>query len=185
FFTRALDQEGLETPAFVINPFTALLVEMVRAQEIDIPTARKYALQVLEITETHAKLIESTMCDMNLKYEKDASGTCFGIDQEGGKSPAAAECCELAADVLEGWPIVVGYAPQQLEELEDITGFYSCDYFVNKYFSGTNLDSLPCEEFKIIASKLRRGECADNHPAFNAMQTEFEERCIVSSGPSD
>jgi len=52
-FTRALDAEGLDAPAFVINPFTALLVEMFTGKEIEQKVAIKYARQVLEITDKH------------------------------------------------------------------------------------------------------------------------------------
>lgn len=51
FFKSALDIDGLETQAFVINPFTALLVEMFRAEEISQDVAVEYARLVLDICE--------------------------------------------------------------------------------------------------------------------------------------
>lgn len=48
-FKAAIDQDGLETPDFVLNPFSALLVELFFAQEIDQQTAQKYQQKVREI----------------------------------------------------------------------------------------------------------------------------------------
>jgi tetratricopeptide (TPR) repeat protein len=49
-FTKSLDIDGLDAHAFVINPFTALLVEMHQNKEIDQEKALKYAKLILEIT---------------------------------------------------------------------------------------------------------------------------------------
>lgn len=48
-FKAAIDQDGLETPDFVLNPFSALLVELYFAKEIDEPTAQTYQQKVREI----------------------------------------------------------------------------------------------------------------------------------------
>ncbi len=51
YFKTALDMDGKETQAFVINPFTALLVEMFRAEQISREVAVEYARMVLDICE--------------------------------------------------------------------------------------------------------------------------------------
>ncbi|HKK74482.1 MAG TPA: hypothetical protein VJ953_05390 [Saprospiraceae bacterium] len=48
-FKAAIDQDGLETPDFVLNPFSALLVELYFADEIDEQTAQTYQQKVREI----------------------------------------------------------------------------------------------------------------------------------------
>lgn len=53
FFSRSVDTDSLETHAFVINPFTALLVEMYNDDKIDQGVAVKYAKKILEITRQH------------------------------------------------------------------------------------------------------------------------------------
>lgn len=138
YFTKVLDKEGLNAPAFVINPFTALLVEMFNAKEVDQKTAVKYAEQVLDITEKQSE---------NMK---------------------------------DGWPIVVGYAPQQLEVFETVEGFFPCSHFKKKYFDAVNLDSVLCDDLDIIYSQLRNGLCPDNDPVFAALVAEKRERCIVT-----
>jgi tetratricopeptide (TPR) repeat protein len=184
-FTTVIDREGLETPAFVINPFTALLTEMFFAREIDTTTAVRYTMQVLAITDKHADLIENAPCDMSLKYTEDASGNCVSTDQNGVQAAAASACCELAEDIAEGWPIVVGYAPQRLVEFETVVGFYPCSYFKEKYFDPIDLDALDCDDFKLTTQQLRRGKCADDDPAIQAMIAEYQERCITSPGPTE
>lgn len=48
-FKAAIDEDGLETPDFVLNPFSALLVELFFAQEIDQETAWTYQQKVRAI----------------------------------------------------------------------------------------------------------------------------------------
>jgi tetratricopeptide (TPR) repeat protein len=139
-FTKVLDKKGLETPAFVINPFTALLVEMFTAKEIDQATAVKYAEQILAISEKQAE---------NMK---------------------------------DGWPIVIGYAPAQLEVFETVPGFFPCSHFNKKYYASVNLDSIECDDISIINTQLKRGLCPDDDPAFARLEAEFRERCI-DGGP--
>lgn len=50
-FKTAYDETGLDAPAFIINPFTALLVEMYQNKEIEKEVAVKYAKQILAVTE--------------------------------------------------------------------------------------------------------------------------------------
>ena len=183
YFTNVIDKEQMETPAFVINPFTALLVEMYFAKEIDKETARKYAMQIQAITQLHADLIEQAPCDMSLKYEQSATGACQSVTEDGAKAAADSKCCALADDVREGWPIVVGYAPQRLEEFESVPGFYSCNYYVDKYFTGQSLDSMSCDDISLLGSQLKGAECADDHPALVALVAEYQKRCISSPGP--
>lgn len=49
-FKAAYNKMGMDAHAFVINPFTALLVEMYQKKEIEKDTALKYAKLVLDIT---------------------------------------------------------------------------------------------------------------------------------------
>jgi tetratricopeptide (TPR) repeat protein len=50
-FTTAIDAFGVDAPAFVVNPFTALLVEMYNNKEIAQDEAVGYAKTVLKITD--------------------------------------------------------------------------------------------------------------------------------------
>jgi hypothetical protein len=48
-FTQAIDAQDMETPVFVINPFTAVLVELIRDEEISMEEAGRYADKVREL----------------------------------------------------------------------------------------------------------------------------------------
>ncbi len=138
-FTKVLDKEGINAPAFVINPFTALLVEMFTAKEINQSTAVKYAKQVLAISEKQAE------------------------------------------NPKDGWPIVIGYAPVQLDVFETVKGFFDCTYYKEKYFDSTNLDSVSCDDIPLIQSQLAWGDCRENDAAFAALEAVRQQRCIVST----
>ena len=54
-FKKSLDTDGTEAQAFVVNPFTALLVEMFQGKQIAQDEAVRYAQLVLEICEKRAE----------------------------------------------------------------------------------------------------------------------------------
>jgi hypothetical protein len=63
-FKAAIDEDGLETPDFVLNPFSALLVELYFAKEIDQETANIYQQKVREIlAEGLANCEKDKSCD--------------------------------------------------------------------------------------------------------------------------
>jgi tetratricopeptide (TPR) repeat protein len=141
YFKKALDIDRLETQAFVINPFTALLVEMFRTKQISQDVAVEYARLVLDICENR-------------------------VDDE-----------------EEGWPIVVGYAPVQLEALETVRGFYGCDYYKEKYYEPADLSAVDCEELFLIATRLKYGGCEVDSAELLALGVEYKKRCRVGPGP--
>ncbi len=141
YFKKALDIDGLKTQSFVINPFTALLVEMFRAKQISQEVAVVYARMVLDICESRSE------------------------DEE------------------EGWPVVVGYAPVQLEAFETVRGFYNCDYYREKYFEPVDLGAVDCEELFLIATRLKYGGCDMESVELQALSTEYSKRCRVGPDP--
>lgn len=146
YFKKALDTDGLETQAFVINPFTALLVEMFQAKQISQEVAVNYARLVLDICEYRADVDE-----------------------------------EVAEE--EGWPIVVGYAPVQLEAFETVRGFYDCAYYTEKYFEPVDLNTVDCEELFLIATRLKYGGCDLESSEISALEAEYLKRCRVGPDP--
>jgi tetratricopeptide (TPR) repeat protein len=141
YFTKSLDAGKLETQAFVINPFTALLVEMFRNDEISQEVAVTYAQLILDI------------------------------------------CVHRADDEEEGWPIVVGYAPVQLEAFETVRGFYDCAYYKGKYYDPIDLSTVDCEEIFLIATRLKYGGCDVESPTLVALGAEYSKRCRVGPSP--
>lgn len=62
-FKAAIDEDGLETPDFVLNPFSALLVELFFDDEIDQETAKNYQQKVRDIlAEGLANCEENNTC---------------------------------------------------------------------------------------------------------------------------
>lgn len=50
-FKKVIDKEGKKSPDFVVNPFTALMVDLYLSEKIDIQEARTYATKILEIVD--------------------------------------------------------------------------------------------------------------------------------------
>lgn len=51
YFRHAVEQQDTATPAFIINPFTSLIVSQFKAGELDTADARKWARKVQELIE--------------------------------------------------------------------------------------------------------------------------------------
>lgn len=54
-FKEVIDKEGKKSPDFVVNPFTALMVDLYIGGEVPIDEARKYAGKILEIVDYGTK----------------------------------------------------------------------------------------------------------------------------------
>jgi len=63
YFKKCIDAEGLNTPDFVLNPFTALLVELYFEDRISMEEARQYQAQVRNILEKGLAECEGKACD--------------------------------------------------------------------------------------------------------------------------
>ena len=50
-FRKALDKDGLKADYFILNPFTALLIQQFLESKISIVETQKYATQVKQILE--------------------------------------------------------------------------------------------------------------------------------------
>ena len=62
-FKASIEEDGLETNDFVINPFTALLVELYFSDQIDLAEAKKYEVKIREIIAHGMKECEGVGCD--------------------------------------------------------------------------------------------------------------------------
>lgn len=59
----------------------------------------------------------------------------------------------------EAWKIIAGYAPDRLESLESVDGFYDCDYYMNKYYPLFQENPESCDTIELVYSRLLRGNC--------------------------
>lgn len=62
-FKASIEEDGLETNDFVINPFTALLVDLYFSDQIDLEEAKKYETKIREIIAHGLEECEGVMCD--------------------------------------------------------------------------------------------------------------------------
>ncbi len=62
-FKASIDEDGLDTQDFVINPFTALLVEMQYEEKISTEEAQKYQLKIREIIANAKEKCEGRACE--------------------------------------------------------------------------------------------------------------------------
>lgn len=62
-FKQAIDKDGLKTPDFVLNPFSALLVELHFDNQIGLEEAKKYQQLIRDILANGLKSCEGTACD--------------------------------------------------------------------------------------------------------------------------
>lgn len=61
-FKEAIDKDGLKTPDFVLNPFSALLVELHAENQISTEEAKKYQQQIRNILAEGLKSCEGAAC---------------------------------------------------------------------------------------------------------------------------
>ena len=146
-FKKAIDTDGLNTPDFVLNPFSALLVELYDAGEIPREEAHKYQEQVRKILAHGLK-------------------TCKG------------KTCER-------WNIIQEYAPVRLEYFETVEGFYSCEYYMDKYYPEFEANPEDCDVVRTVYSRLKWGGCSESDERFRALIRVGNQNCKPEPGPAE
>lgn len=91
------------------------------------------------------------------------------------------ENCE--GTICEGWEVVNDYAPDRLEALEGIDGFYLCEYYNNKYFALYKSDPENCEIINRAYSRMLRGGCSENDPNVMEVKMAKDTVCYVPPPP--
>lgn len=146
YFLHSIQLQGKESPAFVINPFTSLLVSQFKEGNVDTVTARKWAKEIQDII-SH-----------NVRSKEDP----------------------------ESWSIVEKYSLNKIEDLESIKGFFTCDYYKEKYlipYKGA--DTTDCEVALQTYSKLRWGGCSREDSSLIKIEKRLKEECdLVPGGAS-
>jgi tetratricopeptide (TPR) repeat protein len=145
-FKDVMDAKGAETPAYVINPFTSLMVNAFLEEKITLAEAQKYTAKINEVLARAEKELKDTY------------------------SPKW---------TVEGWDVVVGYAPVRLEQLEGVDNFYDCDYYKNKYYADFQAAPTDCDAIISTLGRLKRGNCPDTDAAIVALKQARETHCRV------
>ena len=146
-FKEAIDTDSLKTPDFVLNPFSALLVELYDAGEIEKEEAYYYQ-------------------DMVRKILAKGLAECKG------------EYCDR-------WAIINEYAPVRLEYFETVQGFYSCEYFMEKYYPEFEANQEDCDVVRTVYSRLKFAECAEDDERFRELIRIGNENCAPEPGPAE
>lgn len=83
----------------------------------------------------------------------------------------------------EGWDVVNDYAPDRLEALEGIDGFYDCAYYSDKYYALFKLYPDSCEIINMSYARLLRGACDANDPRLLEIKAAKDTKCFVAPPP--
>lgn len=80
-------------------------------------------------------------------------------------------------DKCETWDVINSYAPDRLESLEGIEGFYDCEYYKNKYYPIylENIDN--CEVVERVKARLIRGNCPSTMAELVELDKTYNEKC--------
>jgi len=81
------------------------------------------------------------------------------------------------------WEIVNSYAPNRLEALEGIDGFYDCTYYSNKYFPEFEANSADCETIQYVSRRMYRGNCDINDSKMQQLKTAYTTHCYTPPPP--
>ena len=81
----------------------------------------------------------------------------------------------------EGWDVVADYAPQRLEAMEGIKGFYDCEYYKNKYYNTFDESKDSCENLISILGRLRWGGCPLDDAELKVKANEYKEKCMEAT----
>jgi tetratricopeptide (TPR) repeat protein len=85
----------------------------------------------------------------------------------------------------EAWEIVASYAPDRLESLESVDGFYDCAYYMNKYYPLYLENPESCDTIDLVYGRLLRGSCDPEDERLIEVRAAKEALCRiqVADGP--
>ena len=99
----------------------------------------------------------------------------FDIVEE-GLSTCEGEYCDA-------WNVINEYSPPLLTQLEGLKGFYSCDYFMDRYYPQYLADSTNCDNLTEVYLKMKWGGCDDQDPKVARIKKAKEAECYVAPPP--
>ncbi|MEO0340840.1 MAG: hypothetical protein AAF242_16720, partial [Bacteroidota bacterium] len=132
-FKAAIDADGLKTPDFALNPFSALLVELYFDEQIDLEIAKTYQSKVREILEEGLK-----NCAKN--------NTCARWETIQGYAPSRLE----AFETVRGFYDCEYYAEKYYQEFLDNPD--DCD-IIRTVFSRFRFGECPDTDERFLAVK--------------------------------
>lgn len=136
-FQTSMDAFEDDVQAFIINPYTALLVRLFVDGEIDTIEAQQTAMKILAVVDLYGDV------------EDDA------------------------------WSVVKTYAPQRLADLEVVSGFYPCEYYLDNYSDLYYDDPENCENIQLVLSRLLWGNCSEDLEIITQLRASIDEHCQI------
>ncbi|MCB9081224.1 MAG: hypothetical protein H6555_05895 [Lewinellaceae bacterium] len=83
------------------------------------------------------------------------------------------------------WEVVASYAPERLEAFEVVKGFYSCDYYMDKYYPEFLEANGDCDVIREVYSRLKFGGCDEAQEKFRALIEVGNAQCAPEKGPAE
>lgn len=84
----------------------------------------------------------------------------------------------------EAWDIISAYAPNRLEALEGVDGFYDCDYYADKYYAEYLADPTNCEVIELAYRRMLRGKCDANDSRLIEVKAAKDKNCYTPPPPA-
>lgn len=120
------------------------------------------------------KLLFDRAIDRKISFEEGRryANIILKSIENGSKNCSGQEC--------EGWDVVKDYAPDRLEALEGIDGFYDCAYYSDKYYALFKMYPDSCDIINTAYSRMLRGECDANDPRLVEVKAAKDTKCYVA-----
>lgn len=80
----------------------------------------------------------------------------------------------------ETWQVINDYAPDRLEALEGIDGFYDCVYYAEKYYQLYKTFSDSCDIINTAYARMVRGGCPESDARFTEIKQAKQTKCYVA-----
>ena len=79
----------------------------------------------------------------------------------------------------ERWKIIESYAPIRLETyFETVKGFYSCDYYMDKYYADFLNNKNDCDVIREVYSRLKFGGCETTNEKMRTLIRTGNDKCV-------
>lgn len=82
--------------------------------------------------------------------------------------------------ICDAWKTIESYAPDRLEALEGIDGFYDCEYYASKYYPLYEADPTNCELVELAYRRMLRGGCTAEDPRIVVLKDKKATDCYVA-----
>jgi len=86
-------------------------------------------------------------------------------------------------EYCDAWNVINEYSPPLLSQLEGLKGFYSCDYFMDRYFDQYLADSTDCDNVSEVYLKMLWGGCDITESSIANLKSAKDKMCYVAPPP--